>query len=250
MTIGSGSRGDAQLGHGRGREMTGDMGRARMAWFSLGGIARVLLALAMAGVAVGASPAPGRSAGPATEAIQDTISQMIRLLEDPNLKGPGKAEERRRLLEKTIGNRFSYAEMAKRSLGDHWRGLTDPEREEFVALFQRLLSKTYARTIEGYAGEQVQYLGERVAEDFAEVRTKIVSAKVQIPVDYRLLLMAGDWRGYDIVVDGVSLVRNYRGQFSRILRSSSYAELLEHLRKKAASDQGADGSRRTGGERS
>jgi phospholipid transport system substrate-binding protein len=182
MTIDSASQGDTHLGRDRGRETLGDRGRARMAWFSPGGIGRMLLALAMAGVTVGASPALGMSTGPATEAIRDTISQVIRLLEDPNLKGPGKAGERRRLLERTIGNRFSYAEMAKRSLGAHWRGLTAAEQEEFVALFQRLLSKTYAHTIEGYAGEQVQYLGERIAEEIAEVRTKIVSDKVEVPV--------------------------------------------------------------------
>ena len=124
------------------------------------------------------------------------------------------AEERRRLLERVAAARFSYAEMAKRSLGAHWRELTDAEREEFVALFQRLLVKTYARTIEGYAGQQVQYLGERRAEDFAEVRTKIVSDKVETPVDFRLLRMRGDWWVYDVVVDGVSVVSNYRGQFA------------------------------------
>jgi phospholipid transport system substrate-binding protein len=190
----------------------------------------------MAGVAAGASPAPGNSGGSATEAIRDTISQVIRLLEDPTLKRPGKAEERRRHLEKVVVERFSYAEMAKRSLGAHWRGLTDAEREEFVGLFQRLLSKTYAHTIEGYAGEQVRYLGERVAADFAEVRTRIVSDKVETPVDYRLLCIAGDWRVYDVVIDGVSLVNNYRSQFARILRSSSYAGLVEQLRKKVEAD--------------
>ncbi len=242
MTMGSGCRGGAQLGHGSGCEMTGDKGRPRMARSPLAWIAQVLLALAMAGVAAGASPAPGNSGGPATEAVKSTITKVIRLLEDEELKGPGKVEERRRRLERVVADRFSYAEMAKRSLGAHWRGLTDPEREEFVALFQRLLVKTYARTIEGYAGEQVRYLGERVAGDFAEVRTRIVSDKVETPVDYRLLRMRGDWRVYDVVVDGVSLVNNYRGQFARILRSSSYTELVEQLRKKVGADHRPDGS--------
>jgi len=232
MTIGSASGGDGRLGHAPGREMTGDRRRSRMASSPLGWIAQVLLAVAMAGVAAGASPAPVNSGGPATEAVKGTITEVIRLLEDKTLRRPEMAEERRRLLERVLAERFSYAEMAKRSLGAHWGGLTDPEREAFVALFQRLLVKTYVHTIEGYAGEQVRYLGERVAEDFAEVRTRIVSAKVDIPVDYRLLRTSGDWRVYDVVVDGVSLVNNYRGQFARILRSSSYADLVEQLRKK------------------
>jgi phospholipid transport system substrate-binding protein len=196
----------------------------------------------MAGVAAGASPAPVSAGGPATEAVKGTITEIIRLLEDEGLKKPGMAEQRRRLLERVAAARFSYAEMAKRSLGAHWRELTDAEREEFVALFQRLLVKTYARTIEGYAGQQVQYLGERGAEDFAEVRTRIVSDKVETPVDFRLLRMRGDWWVYDVVVDGVSVVSNYRGQFARILRSSSYADLVEQLRKKVEGDPRADRS--------
>jgi len=242
MTMGSGCCGDARFGHGSGCKMTGDKGRARMARSPLGWIAPVLLALAMAGVAAGASPEPVNSGGPATEAMKSTITEIIRLLEDKELKQPGMAEERRRLLERVAAARFSYTEMAKRSLGAHWRELTDAEREEFTALFQRLLAKTYARTIEGYAGQQVQYLGERRAEDFAEVRTKIVSDKVETPVDFRLLRMRGDWWVYDVVVDGVSVVSNYRGQFARILRSSSYADLMEQLRKKAETDPRPDRS--------
>jgi phospholipid transport system substrate-binding protein len=208
----------------------------------MGWLAQVLLALAMAGVAAGASPEPASSGGPATEAIKSTITEVIRLLEDRELKKPEMAEERRRLLARVAAARFSYAEMAKRSLGAHWRELKDAEREEFVALFQRLLVKTYARTIEGYAGHEVQYLGERRAEDFAEVRTRIVSDKVEAPVDFRLLRMRGDWWVYDVVVDGVSVVSNYRGQFARILRSSSYADLVEQLRKKIEGDPRADRS--------
>jgi len=214
--------------------ITGNWGLAKIATLGLGGMVLVL-ALAMPGVA-GASPAPENSGGPATEAIRESISQVFGLLGDPALKKPEKAEERRRQLEKLVAERICYAEMAKRSLGAQWQGLSDAEREEFVTLFQRLLTKTYLHMIEGYTGEQVRYLGERVAEDFAEVRTRIVSAKVDIPVDYRLLRMAGEWRVYDVVVDGISLVNNYRGQFAKILRASSYADLVEQLRKKVGAD--------------
>ncbi len=103
--------------------------------------------------------------------------------------------------------------------------------------------KTYARTIEGYAGQQVQYLGERRAEDFAEVRTKIVSDKVETSRwTTGCCAWRGDWWVYDVVVDGVSLVSNYRGQFARILRASSYADLVEQLRKKVEGDPPADRS--------
>ncbi|HWT79662.1 MAG TPA: ABC transporter substrate-binding protein [Candidatus Methylomirabilis sp.] len=216
-------------------KMAGDRAGAKMANLGLGGVALVL-ALAMAGVAAGASPAPENSGGPATEAIRGSISQVFGLLGDPTLKKPEKAEERRRQLEKLVAERICYAEMAKRSLGVHWQDLSEAEQEEFVTLFQRLLAKTYLHMIEGYTGEQIRYLGERVTEDFAEVRTRIVSEKMDIPVDYRLLRMAGEWRVYDVVVDGISLVNNYRGQFAKIIRASSYASLVEQLRKKVGAD--------------
>lgn len=178
----------------------------------------------------GASADPG---GAATEAVRSTINEVIRVLKDAELKKPGRAEERRRLLEKVIGDRFNYEEMARRALGAQWNKLSDQERQEFVDLFKGLLSGTYTDKIEGYSGEQVHYLNERLEADYAEVRTKVASDKTEIPLDYRLLNKSGDWRVYDVVVDGVSLVNNYRSQFTKIIRESSYADLLEKLREKS-----------------
>ncbi len=179
---------------------------------------------------VGATPA---AAGAATDSVRDTINEVIRILENQELKKPERADERRRLLEKVIGARFNYEEMAKRTLGAHWAKLSDAERREFVGLFTSLLTNTYADKITGYSGEQVHYLNERLEGEYAEVRTKVVSGKAEIPLDYRLLNQSRDWRVYDVIVDGVSLVNNYRGQFMKILRSSSYADLIEQLRKKS-----------------
>jgi phospholipid transport system substrate-binding protein len=170
--------------------------------------------------------------GQATDAVRSTINEVIRILQDEDLKKAGRAEERRQLLERTIGTRFSYEEMSKRSLGAHWNKLTPAEKQEFVELFKQLLSSAYAGKIEGYSGEQVSYINERLQDGYAEVRTKVVSGKAEIPLDYRLLQSGGEWRVYDVVVDGVSLVSNYRGQFSKILRTSSYADLVDRLRKK------------------
>jgi phospholipid transport system substrate-binding protein len=136
------------------------------------------------------------------------------------------------MLEGTIGARFSYEEMSKRALGAHWSKLNPAQKQEFVELFKKLLSSSYAGKIEGYSGEQVSYLNERLQDGYAEVRTRVVSGKTEIPLDYRLLQIDGDWRVYDVVVDGVSLVSNYRGQFAKILRTSSYEELVDRLRKK------------------
>lgn len=199
------------------------VGKHTMKSWLQGSIAASVVLLSMPGVS---------AAGPATDSVRSTINEVVRILQDEELKKPSRAEERRRLVERTIGTRFSYEEMSKRSLGAHWNKLTPAEKQEFVELFKQLLSSSYAGKIEGYSGEQVTYLNERLQDGYAEVRTKVVSGKTEIPLDYRLLQSAGEWRVYDVVVDGVSLVSNYRGQFAKILRTSSYADLVERLRKK------------------
>ena len=193
----------------------------------------VRLSLVVGSLLLGVSPS--FPAPTATESVQSTIGEVIRVLEDKELKKPDRAEERRRELEKVIGDRFSYEEMAKRALAAQWTKLNDKQRHEFVELFQRLLSNAYAGKIEGYSGEQVKYLNERLKDEYAEVRTKITSGKAEIPLDYRLLKKSGEWRVYDVVVDGISLVSNYRGQFAKVIRSSSYEDLVEKLRNKSES---------------
>ena len=175
----------------------------------------------------------GLGVEPPTVVVRGTIDEVIRLVTDEGLKKPDQATHRRELLEETIGHHFDFAEMAKRSLAAHWKHRSEPEHQEFATLFQTLLSKTYARKIENYSGEKVQYLKERLKDSFAEVQTTIVSSKTEIFLDYRLILKDGNWRVYDVVVDGVSLVKNYRVQFDRIIRDSSYEELVKTLREKS-----------------
>ncbi|WP_455389751.1 MlaC/ttg2D family ABC transporter substrate-binding protein [Petrachloros mirabilis] len=172
-------------------------------------------------------------AGGATEAMKGTIDEVLRILQDKNLKQPEKSEERRKLLEQVVGERFDYSEMSRRALGAPWAKLSDKEKEEFVGLFQTLLVNSYADKVETYSGEGVEYINERTEKDYAEVRTKVLTGKTEIPLDYRLLFKASVWRVYDVVVDGVSLVNNYRGQFTKILRSGTFADLLDQLRKKS-----------------
>jgi len=188
----------------------------------------VVAAVVLTGVA-----AQSASAGQATEAMRGTIDEVLRVLADKDLKQPAKANERRQLLEKVVGERFDYEEMSRRSLGASWGNLSDKEKQEFVALFQTLLVNTYADKIESYTGDGVQFLNERNEKEYAEVRTKVLTGKTEIPLDYRLLNKGSGWRVYDVVVDGVSLVNNYRGQFSKILRNGSYADLVDQLRKKS-----------------
>jgi phospholipid transport system substrate-binding protein len=172
-----------------------------------------------------------------TEVVRATINKVTRILEDPELKGPAKLVSRRRMLEEVIAGRFDYAEMSKRALAAHWRPLTAAEQTEFVELFKSFLSDRYAEKIEGYAGEQVQYLSERIEGNYAEVRTELHSSKVEIPMDYRLFVKTGRWHAYDIVVDGVSLVKNYRSQFDKIIRADSYQELVRRLRDRTVTEE-------------
>ena len=172
-------------------------------------------------------------AGPPTDSMKGTIDEVLRIVRDKELKQTTKAEERRSRLEKVVAERFDYHEMSRRALGAPWNQLSDKDKQEFVSLFQTLLTSTYAEKVESYSGEGVQYLNERTEKDYAEVRTKILSGKTEIPLDYRLINHGTDWRVYDVVVDGVSLVNNYRGQFMKILRASSYPDLVEQLRKKS-----------------
>jgi phospholipid transport system substrate-binding protein len=171
--------------------------------------------------------------GTPTGAVKETVDQVFVVLRDQALKDPGREMERRAKLEEIIGRRFDYAEMAKRTLASQWKGLSPEQQQEFVALFQQFLANSYVGNVDGYSGEEVEYLKEREKGEFAEVQTKVVSPKVQIPLDYRLLQKDGEWRVYDVVIDGVSLMKNYRGQFSRIINSSSFEALLEKLRSKA-----------------
>jgi len=175
-----------------------------------------------------------------TEVVRATINEVVRILDDPKLKDPAKLMPRRRMLEEVIAERFDYGEMSRRALAAHWRPLTVAERTEFVELFRGFLSDRYAEKIEGYAGEQVSYLSERIEGTYAEVRTELHSSKVEIPMDYRLFLKGSHWHAYDIIVDGVSLVKNYRSQFNKIIRESSYQGLVETLRNRAVIEERKD----------
>lgn len=191
---------------------------------------RIMILLAV--ITIGLTVVPGYAGAP-TDSMKTTIDEILRIIREKELKQPQKADERRLLLERVVGARFDYTEMSRRALGAPWNTLSDQQKQEFVDLFRTLLTNSYADKIETYSGEGVQYLHERTEKEYAEVRTKVLSGKTEIPLDYRLINKTDDWRVYDVVVDGVSLVNNYRGQFTKILRASSYSDLVDQLRKKS-----------------
>jgi phospholipid transport system substrate-binding protein len=177
-----------------------------------------------------------------TAVVRATLSEMFRILEDETLKQPSQHPVRRKMLEAVVAGRFDYREISKRTLTVQWKALSEPERNEFMTLFRSFLTDRYADKIEGYAGEQVQYLSERLEGSYAEVRTKLVSSKTEIPMDYRLLLKGEQWYAYDIVIDGVSLVKNYRSQFEKIIYGDSYDELVRRLRTRTVGDDKKKGA--------
>lgn len=173
------------------------------------------------------------SAGGPTEALQITSQKVRVLLSDMELKGRVHAADRRDQLMTIIRERFSCEEMSKRALGDEWVKRSEAEQQEFTRLFQTLLAKSYAGKIEGYGAKPVRYLEEQIANGYAMVRAKIYAAKNDYVLDFRLMEKAGNWLVYDVVVDGISLMSSYRGQFARVLTYASYETLVERMREKA-----------------
>jgi phospholipid transport system substrate-binding protein len=176
--------------------------------------------------------ASSASAGPATDQLRVGTDRVLKTLADPALQGPDRVAERQKALREITDPMFDWAEMARRALGRHWQTRTDAERQEFVPLFRTLLERTYATRIERYNGEQITYTGESIEGDQASVRTKILDrTNRELPIDYRMVRGPdGRWLIYDVLIEGVSLVANYRSQFDQIIRTASYERLVEKLK--------------------
>jgi phospholipid transport system substrate-binding protein len=188
-------------------------------------IRTVFLGLALH-LLVGASGAWG---GPPTEIARQVIEKALNILQNPAYKG----EERRQMVKRIVDPYFDYREMAKRTLGPVWRRLNAGQRDEFVRLFAELLEASYSDKIEKYAKNvKIDYTSEILTGDYAEVRTVLTWPNDRIPLNYRLLREDDTWKVYDVVIEGVSLVSNYRSQFRRIIHQSSYAELVRRLQTK------------------
>lgn len=174
-------------------------------------------------------------AGSATDQLRPSIDEVIRILDDPALKTPARTKERRAAIRRVMDTVIDYRDASMRALGPHWRNRTEAEREEFVALFTDLVAYSYIARIEPYAGVRVAYVAESVEEGIVTVRTKIETrTDREFPVDYRMHRNGTRWLVYDVVVEGVSLVANYRTQFNTIIQTSSYAELVRRIRARLA----------------
>lgn len=170
------------------------------------------------------------SAGAPTEQIRSAIDQGIEVLKNAKIEKQ-RADVISRLRE-IVYPLFDFREMAKRSLGSHWRRISPQQQDEFVASFTELLEKSYADKIDLYEGQKVSYTGETIDKNFAVVNTRLIGKSQSYTVDYRLQATDGKWKIYDIVAENISLVNNYRAQFNRILANSSFDDLMHRIKAK------------------
>src|SRR5262249_41671919 len=172
-------------------------------------------------------------AGIPTDQLRSATDRVIKVLQDPDLKQPAKGDARRQQIRAIADEIFDWQETGKRALARHWSARSPKEQEEFAALFADLIERSYISKIEQYSGERIVYAGESLESDQATVKTKLITkANSEIPIEYRMQKQGDRWRAYDVVIEGVSLVSNYRTQFNRIIQQSGYPELLSKLKSK------------------
>ena len=189
-----------------------------------------VMALVIAVMLAGAMAARDAWAGAPTEQLRTQIERAIKVLEDPELAKESRMSERRAAIRRIANEIFDFTETTRRSLGPHWQARTPQEREEITRLFADLLERSYIGRIETYSGEKIQFIGDSVDGDQANVRTRLVTKQgTEVPVDYRMHRVGDRWLSYDVVIEGVSLVANYRAQFNKIIQTSGYASLVKKL---------------------
>lgn len=209
--------------------------RARLRGFTVAMLSAVWLA--SAGWATAAQP---------TDTVRQTTEQVLQVLEDPQFAGPDQQAARQQRLRQISEQAFNWEEMARRALAVHWRERTPQERQEFVGLFRDLLERTYINRLEQAAGERqaIHYVDEQIDGSRAVVRTRAVTTRgAEVPIDYRLQQLNGRWLVYDVVVEGISLVGNYRSQFNQIITTSSYKDLVQRMRARQTDEISAGPAR-------
>jgi len=202
--------------------------------------ALAVLLVALASVVTLAQAQDPRKAGPSvrepgraspTELVKSSVDRVLTVVQS----SPAAMSEGRRRTEirRLADGMFDFKEMGRLTLAGHWKDRTAREQQDFVQLFTALLERSYLSSIENYAGEKIAFLNESVSGPYAQVRSRITTdRRVEISIDYRLLDTGARWVVYDVVLDGVSLVANYRSQFNSIIRTSSFDGLLTRLRNK------------------
>jgi phospholipid transport system substrate-binding protein len=205
---------------------------------------RVMLraAASVFALAISLAAAPA-SAGEPTDQLKASVEQVIKVLDDPALKAD---PPKRRVAVREVASRtFDFGEAAKRSLGRHWQNLSETDRQEFTGLFTDLLERGYVARIEEYSGEKIAYTGDTADGATATVKTRFTTKKgTDIPVDYRMLKKGDRWLVYDVSVEGLSLIGNYRGQFNKIIETSSFQDLVKRMKARTEEFGGAPGAKK------
>jgi phospholipid transport system substrate-binding protein len=177
--------------------------------------------------------------GEPTDLVRQITDQVFKILEDPQFQAPNRQAERQERLHKLADQAFDWQEVARRALAVHWRERTPQEQQEFVGLFKDLVESTYINRLETSAQEkrEIQYVGEQLDGSRAVVKTNVVTRRnQQVPIEYRLHKVDGRWLIYDVLIEGISLVNNYRAQFNRIITSSSYNDLIQKMKNRQGNE--------------
>jgi phospholipid transport system substrate-binding protein len=193
---------------------------------------RRVLVLAAALLAVWLAGEPEGEAGPLTDQFKADLERVLGVIEDTARSGAD-VSRRREAIRSAAEPVFDWREMSSRSMGVHWQARSEAERAEFVPLFRDLIQRSYITHVERYRGEPVRFTGEKVDGNIGLVNTRIVTRSGQeARIDYRLVNRDGRWRVYEVLVEGVSLISNFRTQFDKVIRTSGYGELVKRLREK------------------
>lgn len=197
----------------------------RLIWLSFSVIIFLLILAPVTTKAVDSGP---------TVQLKASVDTLLKVLRDESLKGAENSDIRRERIAEVVFMQFDMRRMAKLSLGRGWRKLSEAEREHFIGLFRKLLSKSYIATIDGYSGEKISYVKEIIKGNKAEVRTMVIGNAKEIALTYKLKLDDSRWLIYDVIIENVSLVRNYRSQFDPIMKKEGFTGLVKRMEERIA----------------
>ena len=183
------------------------------------------------------------SAGAIADDLKASVDKVLSILQDPAYTAPDKKAERDSIIHKAIGEKFSWEEMSRRALGPHWRDFTPAQQKEFVTIFNDFLERTYISKVDLFLKEEktfstksITYAGEKIDGQYAMVDSKAVLKEEEIPLSYKLINKNDKWVVYDLSLEGVGIVANYRTQFNELLANGSYEKLIEKLKSKQGGD--------------
>jgi phospholipid transport system substrate-binding protein len=183
------------------------------------------------------------NAGAIADDLKASVDRVLSIMQDPAYAAPEKKAERDSLIHKAISDKFSWEEMSRRALGPHWRDFTPAQQKEFVSIFNDFLERTYTSKVDLFLKEEktfsaksISYAGEKIDGQYALVDSKVVLKEEEIPLSYKLINKSDKWVVYDLSLEGVGIVANYRTQFNELLANGSYEKLIEKLKSKQGGD--------------